>query len=163
MFFRFPPGISLSAKGCPRPKWPQTPSILRFPAPGGRVGQNRRRKKSCAILGRNFWGGRISPPKVPLAPGNCIFVFSARARNFSKCPRPKRAKTPLNHRFRPVGVRQKKRLSPIKLRKPIPDSMVTLFFRFRDPFCSGAQKGPCGSSLLACCCLLDVQAPPPVP
>ena len=44
----------------------------------------------------------------------------------------------------------------------------TIFFRFRDPCCSGAHKGPCGASclLLACCCLLliacllDAQVPP---
>ena len=29
------------------------------------------------------------PTKVPLAAGNCVFVFSARARNFFKCQRPK--------------------------------------------------------------------------
>ena len=39
--------------------------------------------KSCAISGGNFWGGRIFPPKVPLAPGYCVFPFLAR--NFSEC------------------------------------------------------------------------------
>ena len=43
----------------------------------------RKMEKSCAILGRNFWGGRIFSPNVPLAPGNCVFLFLAR--NFSKC------------------------------------------------------------------------------
>ena len=28
-------------------------------------------------------------PKVPLAPGNCVLLFLARARNFTKCPPPK--------------------------------------------------------------------------
>ena len=47
-------------------------------------------------------------PKVPLAPGDCVFLFSARAWNFSKCPRPKTGQLPLNHCFRPMGVRPKK-------------------------------------------------------
>ena len=36
---------------------------------------------------RNFVGNIFSI-KVPLAPGNCDFVFSAQARNFSECQRP---------------------------------------------------------------------------
>ena len=92
-------------------------SISQFPAPGGPVGRNGKRKK-VAQFGEKFWGGRISPQKVPLAPGNSIFVFSACARKFTKCPRPKQAKIPLDHRFRPLGVRPTKRLSPESCRKP---------------------------------------------
>ena len=33
-------------------------------------------KKSCGIS-KKYLGGRISPPKVPLAAGDCIFLFCA--------------------------------------------------------------------------------------
>ena len=122
MFFRFPPGISISAKSCPGPKGPKNP-YLAISRPWGSGWPKRETPKSCAIFGRNFWSGRISPPKVPLAPGNCIVVFSARAQNFSTCSRSKRAKIPLNHRFRPVGVQPEIFWHPIKLRKTIPDSV----------------------------------------
>ena len=122
--------------------------------PWGSGRPKRKTEKRCAISGRNFWDGRICSPKVPQAPGNCNFVFSARLR---KCSRPKRAKIPLNHCFRPVGVRPEKKLLPRKLQKTILDSVVTFFFDFgisgfRDPCCSGAGKGPCGASFLGCCC-----------
>ena len=48
-FFGFRPWISPSAKGCPRPKVPKT-SILRFPAPGGAVGQNAKCKQVSLSL-----------------------------------------------------------------------------------------------------------------
>ena len=54
---------------------------ISYPLGSGRP--KRKMEKSCAILGRNFWGGRIFSPKVPLAPGNCPFLFSIR--NFSEC------------------------------------------------------------------------------
>ena len=41
--------------------------------------------KKYAISGRNFWGGRISPPKVPLAPGNCIFNILQSVMSKSVC------------------------------------------------------------------------------
>ena len=61
-------------------------------------GPKHKMLKSCAISGRNFWGGWISPPKVRLALRNCVFLFPAPGPNFSECPW---AKTPVNHRFRP--------------------------------------------------------------
>ena len=75
-FFCFPLGISLIAKGCPRPKWTKTPSTSRFPACGGPVGQKVKGKKAaeCRQILRKFSGGRIFSPNVPLAPGNCVFV-----------------------------------------------------------------------------------------
>ena len=65
-----------------------------------------------------------------------------------RAPGPERAK----NLFRPVGVRPKKRF-PGKLRETIPDSAVTFF----------SISGPLllwGPERLACCCLLDAQAPP---
>ena len=52
------------------------------------------------------------------APSSRKSHFSVLARNFSKST----AKIPLNHRFRPVGVRPKKKLVPLKLWKTIPDA-----------------------------------------
>ena len=92
----------------------------------------------------------------------CFFLFLTRARNFSNCPRPKRAKIPLNCRFQPVGVRPEKKIFPRKLRKTIPDSVVPFFPPdFGTPVALGPKNGPAG---LACCllllaCLLDAQAP----
>ena len=43
------------------------------------------------------------------------------------------AKIPVNRRFRPGGVRPKKKLFPRKLRKSLPDSVVTFFFGFGTP------------------------------
>ena len=89
-FSVFRPGIFPSAKGCPRPKGPRKPVFHDFP-PLGSGRPKRKKLKSCAIPGRNFWGGRISPQKVPLAPGSCVFLFLA-------CG-PNRANHPVNHRF----------------------------------------------------------------
>ena len=110
--------------------------------------------ESCAISGRNFWGGRIFSPKVPLAPGNCAFLFLTGARNFSKCPQPKTGQNPSKSPFATTWGSDRKKLFTRKLRKTVPDSVVTFFFRFWDPFCSADQKGPCGASLLVACCLL---------
>ena len=79
------------------------------------------------------------------------------------------AKIPVNRRFRPAGVRRKKKLFPRKLRKSIPDGVVAFFFGFGTPSAPQPKKGPVGSLgplaclLLAClllACLLQVQAPP---
>ena len=43
------------------------------------------------------------------------------------------AKIPVNRRFRPGGVRPKKKLFPRKLRKSIPDGVVAFFFGFGTP------------------------------
>ena len=61
----------------------QRPSISQFPAPGGSRLAKWTTQNSSATLGRNFRGGRIFSPEGPLAPRKCIFVFSARAQNFS--------------------------------------------------------------------------------
>ena len=140
MFFRFSPGISLNAKGCPRSKWPKTPVFRDFPSQGVQSAKTENVKKLRYFGEKLFGAARFPPQKVPLALGTC--------------PRPKRAKIPLDNRFRPLGVRPKKKSFPRKLWEIIPDSVVTFFFRFGDPCSSGAQKGPCG----ACCCLLAAAA-----
>ena len=72
---------------------------------------------------------------------------------------PKQAKIPLNHRFRPVGVRPEK-----KMRKIIPDSVVPFFFDFSAPSSLRTRKGPvglvaaCVLLLVACCLLLARRA-----
>ena len=43
-----------------------------------------------------------------------------------------------------MGVRPKKKLFPKKLRKTIPDSVVTFFFHFWAPYALTARKGPMG-------------------
>ena len=93
-------------------------------------------------------GGRISPPKVPLAPGKYFFVFSAGGRNLSKCQRPKMGQKQLNCCFWLVGVRPKLflLLSWTKLRKTIPDSMLTLFPHFGTPFALGPAWSLCPAS-----------------
>ena len=74
---------------------------------------------------------------------------------------PEWAETPLNHCFRPVGIRPKETLFPRQLRKTIPDSVVTFFFDFGTPVALGPVKGLEGlACLLAAAYLLDVQAPP---
>ena len=87
-FFCFPPGISLSAKGRPRPKCLKNPRISRFPARGGPVGQNVKCEKVAHFRGETSGGFQISPSKVPPALGNCFLPFSAQARDFSKCQGP---------------------------------------------------------------------------
>ena len=65
---------------------------------------------------------------------------------------------PLNHRFRPVGVRPNKKLFQRKLREIVSDSVVT-FFWFLGHFSCADQKGPYGAGCLlrvASCCLLLV-------
>ena len=69
-FYVFGPEFLQVPRGCPRPKGPKTPVFCDFPAVGVRSAQTQN-VKNCA--GRSFWGERISPPKVPLAPGNCVF------------------------------------------------------------------------------------------
>ena len=45
MFFRFSPGISLSAKGYPRPKWPKPPVSRDFPPLGVQSSKTENVKK----------------------------------------------------------------------------------------------------------------------
>ena len=81
MFFCVRPGISLSAKGCPKPKGPRKEVFCDFPPLGFRSAKTQNVKKlrnfGENLFGRNFF------PKVPLAPQNCVFLFPAR--NFSQC------------------------------------------------------------------------------
>ena len=75
-FFRFRLGISLSAKGCPRPKGPRKPVFCDFPPLG--VQPTRKMYKSCSISGRNFRGGRIflkSKKKVTTLSGMVVCNF----------------------------------------------------------------------------------------
>ena len=104
-------------------------------------------------------------PKVPLAPGNCVLLFSAR--KSSKCPRPRTGQNSSKAPLRPPGGPT---LFPRKLRKPIPDNVVPFFFEFGTPSALRTRKGPvylaCCLLLVACrlllvaCLLLDAQAPP---
>ena len=120
-------------------------------------------------------GGRISSPKVPLAPGNRGFVFSARARNCSRCQRPRIGQKPTKSLFPACGVQpQKKSRSQESCGKTIPDSVVPFFFYFRHPwhleiaffrvirlgseFCCGSRPGVrWATCLLLLACLLDAQ------
>ena len=76
---------------CQRPSWAkmaQNPRVSRFSARGGPVGQN----VNCQKVADNHPGQRgnfFSSFSGPLALGNCVFLFSDCARDFSKCPRPK--------------------------------------------------------------------------
>ena len=51
---------------------------------------------------------------------------------------------PLNHCFRPVGVRPNKKLFPRRLRKTVSDSVVPLSFGLGTPVALGPGKGPVG-------------------
>ena len=88
--------------------------------------------------------------RIPVL-GNCGFLLLAQARNCSGGP--KRAKIPLNHRFRPRGDPTGEKVVPEKVAEHHPGWRGTIFFRFRDPCCSGAQKGPCRAACLLTCLL----------
>ena len=82
-------------------------------------------------------GGRISPPKVPLAPGNCAFLFSAWIWNLSKCPRPVLGQTGLKiskSRFPACGGLDGKKLwnfeQPDVFLKTVPSTRRLCFFLF---------------------------------
>ena len=69
-------------------------------------------------MGENFGASDFFSPNVPLAPGNCVFLFSAR--NFSKCQGAalgqKEPKNPVFCDFPPLGVRSVKTQNVKKLR-----------------------------------------------
>ena len=114
VFFRFPPGISLSAKGRPRPKWPNPPPLYLAISCPSRSGRPKRKMcKSCATFGRNVCSGWIPPPKVPLA---CVFSV------FGPEFLPKWPKTPVFRNFTPLEVRSAKTQAVKKMR---------IFFPFR--------------------------------
>ena len=138
-------------------------STPRFAPSGGLVGLNGKCQK-LRNSGKKLLGRPDFPPKSALAPGNCIFVFPAQARNFSKCPRPKRGRNTTKSPFPTGGGPAEKEFLPKKVVENHPGQRGNIFFlRFRDPCCSGAQKGPCGVACLlaACwlaCCLLARRA-----
>ena len=71
------------------------PCLLRFPAPGGPVGQNAKCRKVAQFFGETFGADGFFFPKVPLGPGNLVFFpFFTRARDFFKCLRPKTGQNP---------------------------------------------------------------------
>ena len=122
--------------------------------PWGSGRPKRKTSKGCTISGRNFWGGWVSPKKVPLAPGKCIFVFPARARNCFKRPRPKMGQNTTKSPFPTSGGPTEKELFPRKLRKTIPDSMVP-FFSISGPLLLwGSERALRGCLLLLACSLL---------
>ena len=90
-----------------------------FPPLGARSAKTESAKKLCNF-GENFWSARISPLRVPLAPGKWVFLFLARARNFYKCPRPKTGQKPTKSPFPTGGGLAGKKLFWRKLRKTIP-------------------------------------------
>ena len=61
-------------------KSPENPSFA-IPPPLGVRSTKMQNAKKLRHFGKNFWGGRISSPKVPLRPGNRVFPFLTRARN----------------------------------------------------------------------------------
>ena len=82
---------------------------------------------------------------MPLAPGNCVFLFSARARDLSKCPGPRTGQNPTKSPFPTGGGPTEKKVVPEK----VAESVVTLFFDFGTPVALGPEKGP--AELLAAC------------
>ena len=64
MFFCFPPGISLSAKGCPRPKCPKNPVFCDFPPVGVQLAKTYSVKKLCTF-GEKLLGRADFPEKCP--------------------------------------------------------------------------------------------------
>ena len=69
-------------RGCPRPKGPKTAVFCDFPPLGVRSVKTQNAKKLRSFR-EKLLGVRFFSPKVPLAPGNRVFLFSAR--NFYKC------------------------------------------------------------------------------
>ena len=140
------------------------PRILRFPAPGGTFGHNTKGKKMRTfwknLLGRtDFFPKAKSTPrsgKLRTTIPDSVVTFCLRFRDPWRreivffcfwpspgtCPSahsPKQATTPLNHRFRLVGVQPEKNLFPRKLRQTIPDSLV-IFFIWGPPLLLGPER-----------------------
>ena len=110
------PEISLSAKGCPRPKGPTKPVFRDFPTLGVRTTKTQNVKKL-----RSFWdkflGGRIFFPNVPLGPGNRVFRFWPEISSSAQGgPRPKGPTNPVFREFPTLGVRMTKTQNVKKLR-----------------------------------------------
>ena len=105
-------------RGCPRPKGPRNPVFRDFPSVGVHLAKTQNVKWYLRIFGEKLLGRTdFFSPKVPLAPGNCVFPFSAR--NFSKCPGAAPGQKGLKNQyfrgFPPVGVRSAKTQNVKKL------------------------------------------------
>ena len=103
-------GIWTELKGV----WPKTPVFGDFQPVGVRSAKTETVKKPAEFRGENFWAAGFSLPKVPLAPGNCVFLFSVGVRGL------KRAQNPPQHRCRPVGVRPERKVGPEKVAETHP-------------------------------------------
>ena len=128
------------------------------------MGQNAKCKKVAQFRGetflahdRLFWRPYF-PPKSAPSSGKSRFSMFDLGLEFLQVPV---AQNPSKSLFATTwGGRPKQKLFLRKLQKIIPDTVLTFFLRFWDPFCSADQKGPCGANLLLAACLLDAQAPP---
>ena len=104
-------------KGCRRPKGPKNTVFCDFPPLGVRSVKTQNVKKLRSFR-EKLLGVQFFPPKVPLAPGNRVFLFSAR--NFSKCQGAALGQKGLNKPvfcdFPPLGVRSVRTQNAKKLR-----------------------------------------------
>ena len=80
---------------------------------GVRSAKTEKVKRLRKFEGKLF-GRPDSPPQVPLAPGNCVLVFSARARNFSEGQGPKRGPKTTKALFPTGGGLTEKNVAPEK-------------------------------------------------
>ena len=145
-------------RGCPRPKGPKNPAFCDFPPLGVRSVKTQNAKKLRGFREKLF-GACFPPPKVPLAPGNRVFLFSAYTRNFTKCLPPKTGQNTTKSPFPPRGGPTGKKARPAKVAETIPDSVVTFFSIFGPPTLCRPKRALWGlllSCLLSCsvACLL---------
>ena len=111
-FFHFwpSPGISLSAKGRPRPKWPKKTRILRFPARGGPVGQHVKGKK-VADKHPGHRGNFFFQFWDPWCRETAFFCFQPAPGIYLRAtgrPGPKWPEITVSRDFPPLGVRSAK-------------------------------------------------------
>ena len=125
----------------------------KLPTPAGPVGQNGK----CKKVADNHLGsrGKFSfSVSGALAPGNCVFMFSARARNFSTCPRPRTGQHTTKSPFPTGGGPTEKKVVPQKVAENHPGYHGNIFFLdFRTPSARGSRKGPAELVVVACCLL----------
>ena len=118
MFFCFWPG---RAQGCPKPKGPRKP-VLRFPAPGGPVGQNTKcnvtkcNTKFAQFQGETFGADGFPPKSAPSSGKLCFSVFGPQFPSAKGYRRPKRPKNPVFCDSPPLGVWSAKTQNVKKLR-----------------------------------------------
>ena len=129
MFFCFPPGIHLSAKGRARPKWPKTPVFRDFP-PVGSSRPNHKMQKSC-IFGDKFLGWTYFLLKSAPRSGKLHSSVSLSATSLTSLSA-KGVKPQYFAISRLLGVRSGKTQNVKKLWTTIPDSVV-FFFDFGTP------------------------------